>query len=125
MLQTFFFFVGPLAVGLFGLLGIAVKLLRGYVDQQIIRVANLMFPPWFLSSWFLPLAIFTVYYREGSLVEWRDQELLEALLALGFLGFLARSLWQLRTLRIDELRGMNMGLLKVKMWKPARSPRSP
>jgi hypothetical protein len=125
MLQTLSFFVAPLAVGLFGLLGIVVKLLRGYVDQQIIRVANLMFPPWFLSSWFLPLAIFTVYYREGWLVEWRDQELLEALLALGFLGFLARSLSQLRTLKIDELRGMNMGLLKVKMWKPARSPRSP
>jgi hypothetical protein len=128
MLGTLIFGIGPITVGLFGVLGIVLNLISRSARGQWIHVAHLLVPPWFLSSWFAPLALFTIYYRfywsAGSLVEWRDQELAEALLALGFLGFLAHSLSQLRGLKVVETRMTATRLPKGKNCRAAPSPKS-
>jgi hypothetical protein len=98
--KALFFKLGPLALGLFGMLDLVRLALRRWIDPRRAEVASFMVPPWFLASWFVPLALFALYviffWRSTAFVEWQDQELLEALLALGFFGFLWYNLSRLR-----------------------------
>ena len=56
-------------------------------------------PPWFLASWFVPIALFALYavfaWDAAAIVERQDQELLEGLLGFGFLAFLLDNLARL------------------------------
>jgi len=98
--EALFFKLGPLALGLFGMLDFVRLALRRWIDPRRAEVLSFMVPPWFLGSWFVPIALFAVYaiffWGQGALVEWQDQEPVEALLALGFLGFLWYNLSRLR-----------------------------
>jgi hypothetical protein len=98
--EALFFKLGPLALGLFGMLDFARLGLRRWIDPRQAEVLSFMVPPWFLGSWFVPIALFAVYaiffWGQAPLVEWQDQESVEALLALGFFGFLLYNLSRLR-----------------------------
>ena len=98
--EALFFKLGPLVLGLFGMLDLVRLALRRWIDPRRAEVLSFMVPPWFLGSWFAPIALFAVYatffWGQAALVEWQDQEPIEALLALGFLGFLWYNLSRLR-----------------------------
>ena len=98
--EVLFFRLGPLALGLFGMLDFIRLALRRRIDPRRAEVLSFMVPPWFLGSWFVPIALFAVYatffWGQAALVEWQDQEPIEALLALGFFGFLWYNLSRLR-----------------------------
>ena len=67
-------------------------------------------PPWFLATWFAPIALFALYasfaWGQVALIGWQDQEPLEALLAFGFLAFLLTSLTRLQ----DQQAGGAIGV---------------
>jgi hypothetical protein len=91
-----FFVLVPLAAGLFGLLGAVLPAVRRRIDRRWASQLSFMLPPWFLSSWFVPMALFALYatffWGRANLIRWQDQEPLEALLAVGFLAFVLGSL---------------------------------
>jgi hypothetical protein len=105
LVERLFFTLVPLAVGLFGLLGLALAGMRRWLDGRAVQTLNLLVPPWFLASWFVPVAAFalyaTLFWGELALVEWQDQEPLEGLLAFGFLAFVLRTLARVRNKPLD------------------------
>jgi hypothetical protein len=105
LVERLFFTLVPLAVGLFGLLGLALAGMRRWLDRRAVQTLSLLVPPWFLASWFVPVAAFalyaTLFWGELALVEWQDQEPLEGLLAFGFLAFVLRTFAQVRNKPLD------------------------
>ena len=65
-------------------------------------------PSWFLASWFVPIALFALYaaffWGQTSVIEWQDQEPLEALLAFGLLAFLVDNLLRLQRSEAADAR---------------------
>lgn len=56
-----------------------------------------MVPSWIVASWFALFALDAAFFRgRAPRDEWQDRELLEALLASGFLAFLVADLARLR-----------------------------
>ena len=100
VMLALFFVLGPLILGVFGMLGFVLSGLRRWLDPRLALVLGFMVPPWFLASWFVPTALFAAYgalaWGQAPLVEWQDQEPIEALVALGFVGFLMYNLARLR-----------------------------
>jgi hypothetical protein len=96
-LSFLFFHLGPWCLGLFGTLGCALPLLQPWIGERPLLLMTTMLPPWFLSSWFVPYALFALYdhffWGALPLVEWQDSEVIEALLAIGFAGFV----WHMRS----------------------------
>ena len=105
LVERLFFTLVPLAVGLFGLLGLVLAGMRRWLDGGALQMLSLLVPPWFLASWFVPVAVFALYatffWGELALVEWQDQEPLEGVLAFGFLAYVLRTLAQVRNKPLD------------------------
>jgi hypothetical protein len=101
VMLALFFVLGPLILGAFGMLGFILSGLRRWIDPRVAQVLGFMVPPWFLASWFVPTGLFAAYgalaWGQAPLVEWQDQEPIEALVALGFVGFLMYNLARLRS----------------------------
>ena len=98
---AWFFILGPLLVGAFGMLGVVLSGLRRWIDPRLAEVLGFMVPPWFLASWFVPIALFAAYgalaWGQVPALEWQDQEPIEGLVALGFVAFLTYNLARLRS----------------------------
>lgn len=106
---------------------IARIFLRWYMVKEKYRYfINSIVPDWFLSSYFLLL--FLIYFlfeyisqpRSWTFYIWRDQEVAELFLSLGFLLFLVISYQRLRTLLLENASGINKHGLR--MIKPHKKP---
>jgi hypothetical protein len=108
-----FFTIAPLGVGLFGLAGFVLPAFRRWLGEKWAEFASFLVPPWFLASWFVPIALFALYaaffWGTAGIIVWQDQEPLEALLAFGFLAFVLTNLGRVRAGEAAVARGSDHG----------------
>jgi len=116
-LHNIYILVG--AYGAFSWILARIYLRWGRVKEKYRYFINSIVPDWFLSSYFLLL--FLIYFlfeyvsqpRSWTFYVWRDQEVAELFLSLGFLLFLIINYQRLRTLLLDNAsvvtkRGLRM-----------------
>ena len=99
-MQRMFFTLIPLAAGLFGMAGVVLLAVRRRIGRERARQLSFLVPPWYLASWFVPVALFafyaTFFWGRTGFIQWQDQEPLEALLAFGLVAFLLHNLARCR-----------------------------
>jgi hypothetical protein len=104
--ERFTLVIGPLLISLYGIFGWAARLMMKWVlPQRFVTDTRLplIATPWYVASYFLPLAVFTLIalFAKNEVSFWvdRDQEVAEFFLSLGFLLFIFTAWHDLNRLR--------------------------
>ena len=101
-LKPVFFTIGPVVIGLGGAFGWLLLGFRHRLPPPLPDLLLYAIPPWFAASYFLPYAFFWGIGWDGQWPDWliwQDQELLEFVLAGGFLIVVIHGLMMQRSHR--------------------------
>jgi hypothetical protein len=90
--------------GLLGWAGILLARLLLARQRPWLRTAELVLPPWYLTTYFVPFALWANHSEMGlwDSAIWQDQEITEMVLALAFLAFSIDCLFRVKSLSTPE-----------------------